>query len=97
MQKELNVLLPYIFGHGFTEWIRLMPQVKSLGMLTSPHAWGDRLKTNYIAHIASGLGNVVTIEGVTCLSDDIDYGDYPIINGKLRISSAPGFGMKLMI
>jgi len=95
-EKVLNVYLPDIYGLGFTEWISLMPKVKSIGMLTSPHAWGDRMKTNYIAHIASGLGNVVTIEGVTCFSDDVDYGDYPIINGKLRTSKAPGFGMKLM-
>ena len=95
-EKVLDVYLPDIFGLGFSEWIALMPKVKALGMKTSPHAWGDRLKTNYIAHIASGLGNVVTIEGVTCLSDNIDYGDYPIIDGKLQTSKAPGFGMKLI-
>ena len=27
----------------------------------------------------------------------IDYGDYKIIDGKLNVSDAPGFGMKLMI
>ena len=64
-------------------------------MLSSPHAWGNRLKTNYIAHIAAGLGGVTTIEGVTCFSDDIDYGDYKIVDGRLRVSDAPGFGMKL--
>jgi hypothetical protein len=46
---------------------------------------------------AAGLGNIKTIEGVTCISDDIDYGDYPIREGKLQVSDAPGFGMRLLI
>jgi D-galactarolactone cycloisomerase len=65
-------------------------------MQSSPHCWGNRLKTNYTAHLSAGLGNVCTIEGVTCESDDIDYGDYQINNGKLSVSDAPGFGMKLL-
>ena len=67
-----------------------------MNTLTSPHAWGNRLKTHYIAHLAAGLGNVVTIEGVTCLSDDIDYGHYPLKDGKLHVSEEPGFGMRLL-
>ena len=47
-------------------------------------------------HLAAGVGNVCTVEGVTCFSDDIDYGDYPIVNGKIRVSDAPGFGMTLL-
>ncbi len=95
-QKLMNVFLPDIYSYGFTKWIQLNPELKKTGMLASPHAWGNRLKTNYIAHIAAGLGNVTTIEGVTCISDDLDYGDYPIINGKLRVSDEPGFGMRLL-
>lgn len=95
-KKFMNVFLPDIYSYGFTNWISLNQQLKEIDMLASPHAWGNRLKTNYIAHIAAGLGNVTTIEGVTCLSDEIDYGDYAMVNGKLRVSDAPGFGMKLL-
>lgn len=42
------------------------------------------------------LDELNTVEGVTCLSDDIDYGDYPIRAGKIAVSDAPGFGMKLL-
>jgi len=42
-------------------------------------------------------GNVVTIEGVTCIFDDIDYGNYKIANGKIQVSDKPGFGMKILI
>ena len=95
-QQVMDVFLPDTFGHGFSEWIKLMPNLKSMNMLSSPHCWGDRLKTHYTAHISAGLGNVCTIEGVTCESDDIEYGDYPITNGKIRVSDEPGFGMRLL-
>ena len=95
-ENNLDVYLPDINGYGFSAWLELMPKLRSIHMLASPHAWGDRLKTHYIAHLAAGLGNVVTIEGVTCLSDDIDYGSYPIREGKLHVSEDPGFGMSLL-
>jgi D-galactarolactone cycloisomerase len=92
----MNCYLPDIRSYGFTWWRNLMPQLKEYNMLASPHAFGSMLKTHYITHIAAACGNVVTIEGVTCISDDIDYGDYKIKGGKIQVSDAPGFGMKLL-
>jgi len=98
MGKEgiMNAYLPDIRSYGITRWRNLMPQLKEYNMWASPHAFGSMLKTNYITHLAASLGNVVTIEGVTCISDDIDYGDYKIENGNIRVSEQPGFGMKLL-
>ena len=95
-EGKMDVYLADVVGFGFTPWRKLMPTLIDLKMTTSPHSWGTALKTNYNAHIAAGLGNVCTIEGVTCISDEIDFGDYRIIDGKLRISEEPGFGMKLL-
>lgn len=95
-QKNLDVYLPDVYGYGFTNWIKLMPILLKKNCLASPHAWGNMLKTHYNAHLAAGLGNIVTIEGVTCISDEIDFGDYKISGGKLRVSDRPGFGMKLL-
>ncbi|WP_299556378.1 enolase C-terminal domain-like protein [Seonamhaeicola sp.] len=95
-QQLMDVFLPDTYGYGFSKWLKLMPELKRIKMLSSPHAWGNRLKTNYTAQIAAGLGNVCTVEGVTCLSEDIDYGNYPMINGKIKVSDAPGFGMKIL-
>lgn len=92
----LDVYLSDIVGFGFTPWRKLMPFLLEHGTLASPHAWGSLLKTHYVSHIAAGLGNLVTIEGVTCISDEIDFGDYRIVDGKLRVSEQPGFGMKLV-
>jgi L-alanine-DL-glutamate epimerase-like enolase superfamily enzyme len=95
-QKIINVHLPDIIGYGFTPWRKLMPELIRMGTPASPHAWGSLLKTYYIAQLAGGLGNTLTIEGVTCQSEDVDFGDYKMEEGKLIPSSAPGFGMKLL-
>lgn len=52
--------------------------------------------TYYNAHLAGAMGNTPTIEGVTCESDDVNFGDYILEDGKLIPSSDPGFGMELL-
>lgn len=97
VEDTLDMHLTDIVNYGFTKWRKLIPFLRKHNAVASPHAWGYMLKTHYISHLSAGLGNVVTIEGVTCISDDIDFGDYKIAGGKLHVSSKPGFGMKLLI
>lgn len=94
---DLGAYLSDIVGYGFTAWRKLMPELMQMQIHASPHAWGSAVKTNAITHIAAGLGNCVTIEGVTCSSDEVDFGDYSIRDGLLNVSDAPGFGMKLLV
>lgn len=95
-QNLMDVHLTDIEGLGFTNWRKLMPELKKLGTKASPHAWGSLLKTNYTAHLAGGLGNTVTIEGVTSTSDDVDLSGYVVKDGKLIPPSSAGFGMPLL-
>jgi D-galactarolactone cycloisomerase len=92
----VNTYLNDIHAIGITNWLQRMPVLRKAGADASPHAWGQRLKTNYTVHLAAGIGNISTVEGVTCFSDDIDYGHYPIKDGKISVSDEPGFGMKLL-
>ena len=94
--KLIDVCLPDIMGYGFTPWRNLMPILKKKNILASPHNWGDMFKTFYTVQFAGAYGNTATIEGVTCTSDDVDFGDYKLIGGKYTPSDAPGFGMKLV-
>lgn len=96
-EKLIDVNLYDICGYGFTAWRALMPILKAINATSSPHAFGSRLKTNYTAHLATGLGNVVTIEGITCASEEIDFGNYTLKNGKLITPPTPGFGMMLKV
>jgi len=95
-QKIINVYLHDIAGLGFTRWIKFIKEIDRMGLLSSPHAWGSAIKTNYIAHLAGAFGTTATIEGVTCTSDDVDLTDYTLKKGKLIPSSKPGFGMDLL-
>lgn len=95
-QGVVNTYLNDIHAYGLTNWMKVMPVLKNANATASPHAWGDRLKTHYTAHLAAALGNIPTVEGVTCISDDIDYGNYPIKDGRITVSQAPGFGMKIV-
>jgi len=93
----LDVQLVDVVGYGFTAWRKLMPQLKKQRVQASPHAWGHLLKTYYISHLARGLGNVVTIEGVTCSCKEVDFGKYELKDGRLTPSPDPGFGMQLKV
>jgi L-alanine-DL-glutamate epimerase-like enolase superfamily enzyme len=46
--------------------------------------------------LIGALGNADTIEGVTCTSDDVDFGNYIFADGVITPPETPGFGMKLL-
>ena len=95
-RRIADVHLTDIIGHGFTPWRKLMPELIEMGVSASPHAWGSLFKTYYISHLAGAYGNTPTIEGVTCSSKEVDFGEYKLEQGKLTPSSEPGFGMRLL-
>ena len=95
-EKLLDALQMDISGLGFTPWRRVMPRLIEAGVQAAPHAWGDPLKVNYSAHLAAGLGNVLTIEGIPSTTHGADLGLYRLEEGILHVpESASGFGMKL--
>jgi L-alanine-DL-glutamate epimerase-like enolase superfamily enzyme len=94
--KLIDICLLDIMGFGFTPWRKMMPVLKKKKILASPHNWGDFMKTVYTVQLTGALGNTATIEGVTCFSDDVDFGDYKLAGGRYTPSDAPGFGMKLL-
>lgn len=95
-EQLMDVYLDDILGYGFTRWRKLAPRLREAGLMASPHAWGDTVKSFYISHYVGAYGNTPTIEGVTCFSDDIDLSGYKLHRGRLIPSSSPGFGMKLL-
>jgi D-galactarolactone cycloisomerase len=93
----LNVRLDDIIGYGFTPWREMMPRLRAIKAQASPHNWGSALKTVYTAHLIAALGNSPSLEGVTTNTKEVDFGDNIIRDGKLQVSSAPGFGLKLTV
>lgn len=91
----LNVRLLDIVGLGFTPWRALMPKLVKTRTVCSPHAWGSGLKTIYAAHLVAGLGNGCSVEGVSCSQEHVDFGENVIRDGKMQVSTKPGFGLTL--
>ncbi len=95
--RTLTLRLDDICGYGFTRWRRLMPGLKQRRIAASPHTWGSGLKTVYTAHFAAAEENHPTLEGVTCLHDEVDFGENRIVDGRFQPSSQPGFGLTLLV
>jgi len=95
-EKLIDVILYDVIGYGFAKWRELYQSLGKSGMLASPHAWGNGIKSNYIAHLGAAFGNTATIEGVTSYSDDVDLTEYKLKKGMLTPPDLPGFGMRLL-
>ncbi|GAA1487859.1 mandelate racemase/muconate lactonizing enzyme family protein [Brachybacterium sacelli] len=89
----LDVLLMDVLSIGITAWRHLMPTVREIGVAASPHAWGHPLKTLYAAQLAAGLGNVPVVEAVPGTTDGVDASGYTLVDGRLTLPDAPGFGL----
>ncbi|MFC7375675.1 enolase C-terminal domain-like protein [Brachybacterium sp. GCM10030268] len=91
----LDVLLMDVLSFGFTAWRRLMPTVREIGVVASPHAWGHPLKTLYAAHLAAGLGSVPVVEAVPGTTEGVDASAYSLQDGQIVLPQTPGFGLML--
>lgn len=90
---DLQVLLMDVCSFGISAWRQAMPQLIEAGAEASPHAWGQPLKTLYAAHVAAGLGRVPMVEGVPGVTQGVDENLLRIVDGHLRLSDRPGFGL----
>jgi L-alanine-DL-glutamate epimerase-like enolase superfamily enzyme len=91
----LQVRLNDIAGYGFTRWRELHPKLVAQGVQASPHCWGSALKTVYTAHLVAAVGHCPTIEGVTTVTTDVNFGENVLRDGVFQVSSKPGFGLSL--
>ena len=93
-KKLLDVWMPDVCGYGFTAWRTLLKKIVPLGYLSSPHAWGEVVKTNYCTHLAAAYPqHIPIVETVLGYTEGIDYSDYKLSNGIFTVPQKPGFGM----
>ena len=92
----IDVIQFNIVDYGLTAWRRIMPLLRQLEVQASPHTWGCPINTMYAAQLASGLGNVVAVEGVPGCTIGVDMSGYVLSEGLLSVPDDPGFGMSLL-
>lgn len=85
-------------GHSFglTPWRRIMPRINSVKGKISPHAWGLKIKTHYAASFCAGYSGVSYVEGITDITEGVDFESYKLSEGYLQVPDRPGFGMDLI-
>lgn len=91
--KLIDVLIMDIVTFGLTNWRHLMPKLRDIGVLASPHTWGFPIKTLYAAQLAAGTGNIPTVEGVFGTAAGVDFSGYQLVEGSLHVPDSPGFGL----
>jgi L-alanine-DL-glutamate epimerase-like enolase superfamily enzyme len=82
---------------GYTRWRRVMPELAAAGVLASPHTWAGTPRPYYCAHLAAGVGNVHTVEGIPGKATGMDYSAYRFADGKLVVPERPGFGLSVSL
>lgn len=85
-----------IVDYGLTAWRRIMPLLRQLDVRASPHAWGSPINTMYGAQVASGLGNLISVEGIPGWTSGVDTSGYVLSDGTLKVPDEPAFGMSLV-
>lgn len=82
---------------GFTRWRHVMSELEGAGILAAPHTWVWCARPFYTAQLAAGVGNVICIEGIPGTTTSLDYGTYPIREGRVLVPDGPGFDMPLRV
>lgn len=91
---QMDISGDQTLGHAFglTPWRKVMPRLKEIGAKISPHTWGLKIKTHYAASFCAGYPGVSYIEGVTDITEGVDFNDYILNQGFMIIPEKPGFG-----
>lgn len=83
-------------AYGLTPWRQIMPRLTELNAKISPHAWGLKLKTHYAASFCAGYPGITCIEGITDVTEGVEFDAYTLEDGMLTVPQKPGFGMELI-
>lgn len=94
---QMDIQGDHTLGHAFglTPWRKMMPELERIGARISPHAWGLKMKTHYAAQFCAGYPGVAIVEGITDMTEGVDFDSYHLEKGKICIPEKPGFGMDL--
>lgn len=77
------------------QWLGVLPLIEELGIVAAPHNWHSMLLNYYIPHFGRGMRIFCMGETDTAATPDVDTSNYRLVDGKLEIPDAPGFGLAL--
>lgn len=90
----VNVIQYDIFAYGFTQWLKLGPQLDAWGVLTAPHHYG-RVIGNYVTgHMVPAIAGFGFVEWDEAATTGLQPG-YTVHEGLIQFPDRPGFGLDL--
>lgn len=84
-----------IFGYGFTPWLALGPKLDSWGVQGAPHHYGGHYGNYAACHLAAAIANFAYVEWDAASTPGLETAGYAILDGRVRVPAAPGFGLTL--
>jgi len=82
-------------GYSLTRWRRYLPVLAETGARAAPHNWGSHLSGLYIAQFGCGVEHFSMGEIDTVTMPVVAAGGYELVDGKMRVPDAPGFGLEV--
>lgn len=91
----IDVVQYDIFRQGFSGWLETGKQLDGRGVQTAPHHYGGHYGNYAAPHLAGAVQNFAFAEWDEVTTPGIEAPDYVVKEGRVHVSSAPGFGLEL--
>ena len=82
-------------NYTLTRWLRYMPTIAEMGVLTAPHNWSSHLSGFYIQQFARGTGHFARGETDPMSMPSVIADGYELVDGMVLVPDTPGFGLEL--
>lgn len=94
-QGLVDVIQYDIFSPGFSRWLELGPQLDSWNVRSAPHHYGGFYGNYASPHLAAVIRRFTFVEWDEATVPGIDTSRYHIVEGRVEVPNAPGFGLEL--
>lgn len=84
-----------IFERGFTRWRALGQQLDAWGARAAPHHYGGHYGNFAAGHLAGAVRGFAYVEWDEASVPGLDTSAYTVLEGRVALPHAPGFGMVL--
>ena len=91
----VNVVQYDIFSYSFTPWLALGQKLDRWGVRSAPHHYGGHYGNYAAPHLAGAIDGFTYAEWDEVTTPGLDASGYALHDGKVRLPSAPGFGLAL--
>ena len=91
----VDVIQYDIFSYGMTNWLETGAKLDGWNVQTAPHHYGRHVGNYVSGHLAAAVDGFAFVEWDEVSTPGLDGSAYPVEDGHVLLSDAPGFGLQL--